>query len=108
MRLNSTYVIRRIRLGEHGSHVECRVERLGYSSMLQHLVHHSPDGFEFGYAGSGPADLARSIVGHFMETSRPDPRIYQVVKDRLLAGAGGDAVVITSDQLQTIIKECKS
>lgn len=25
------------------------------------VVHHSPDGFEFGYAGSGPADLALNI-----------------------------------------------
>lgn len=26
------------------------------------VVHHSPTGFEFGYAGSGPADLALNIV----------------------------------------------
>jgi len=25
------------------------------------VVHHSPDGFEFGYAGSGPADLALNV-----------------------------------------------
>lgn len=30
---------------------------------VPHLVtHHSPTGFEFGYAGSGPADLALNIV----------------------------------------------
>ena len=26
------------------------------------LVHHSPTGFEFGYGGSGPADLALNII----------------------------------------------
>jgi hypothetical protein len=29
---------------------------------LQHIVRHSPTGFEFGYGGSGPADLAYSIL----------------------------------------------
>jgi hypothetical protein len=29
---------------------------------LRHVVRHSPTGFEFGYGGSGPADLALSIL----------------------------------------------
>lgn len=32
------------------------------SYNLRHIAYHSPDGFEFGYGGSGPADLARSIL----------------------------------------------
>ena len=31
---------------------------------LQHVVLHSPDSFEWGYAGSGPADLALSILAN--------------------------------------------
>jgi hypothetical protein len=31
-------------------------------SALQHVVRHSPTGFECGYGGSGPADLARSLL----------------------------------------------
>jgi hypothetical protein len=31
------------------------------------VVHHSPTGFEWGYAGSGPADLALNIVHFFAE-----------------------------------------
>lgn len=39
-----------------------RTER-GVGTNVPHLVvHHSPDGFEFGYGGSGPADLALNIV----------------------------------------------
>lgn len=30
--------------------------------VLEHVVKHSPTGFSWGYAGSGPADLARSIL----------------------------------------------
>lgn len=33
-------------------------------SSLPHVVLHSPDGFEWGYAGSGPADTALSILAH--------------------------------------------
>lgn len=29
---------------------------------LKHIVRHSPDGFEWGYGGSGPAELARCIL----------------------------------------------
>lgn len=30
--------------------------------LLRHHVRHSPDGFEWGYLGSGPAELARCIL----------------------------------------------
>lgn len=52
---------------------------------LPHLVRHSPTGFEWGYAGSGPADLARSIAGDHMGVDDPSPLIYQTVKDELVA-----------------------
>ncbi len=34
-------------------------------SPLPHCVRHSPTGFEIGYCGSGPADLAFSILKHW-------------------------------------------
>lgn len=33
-----------------------------YEVPLKHIVRHSPTGFEWGYGGSGPADLALSIL----------------------------------------------
>jgi hypothetical protein len=39
--------------------------------QLKHFVRHSPDGFEWGYGGSGPAELARCILlDHFGEDGR--------------------------------------
>ena len=32
------------------------------------VVHHSPNGFEFGYAGSGPADLALNVCQHYLNS----------------------------------------
>lgn len=37
----------------------------GKSYEFPHVELHSPDGFEFGYAGSGPADLALSILADY-------------------------------------------
>lgn len=34
---------------------------------LRHAVRHSPTGFEWGYGGSGPADLARSILLDYLD-----------------------------------------
>lgn len=35
-------------------------------SIPRPLVHHSPDGYEWGYGGSGPADLALNILHLFL------------------------------------------
>ena len=32
------------------------------------VVHHSPNGFEFGYAGSGPADLALNVCQAYLNS----------------------------------------
>lgn len=34
----------------------------GVETELVHVIRHSPDGFNFGYNGSGPSDLALSIL----------------------------------------------
>jgi hypothetical protein len=52
---------------------------------LPHNERHSPDGFEWGYAGSGPADLARSILTHALELEGAEaeaihPALYQRFK----------------------------
>lgn len=35
---------------------------LRFVGMLTHIAIHSPTGFEWGYSGSGPTDLARSLL----------------------------------------------
>lgn len=51
---------------------------------LKHRVRHSPTGYEWGYLGSGPADLALSILWDFMghEPTRAD---YMCFKDQFVA-----------------------
>jgi len=48
-------------------------------ASVAHLAHHSPSGFECGYGGSGPADLALSILAAFAPTRADGPteRLYK-------------------------------
>ena len=92
--MTKTYIVRRITgvtgKGDPGKVVGMVLDSRGAAKELEHLVHHSPDGFEFGYAGSGPADLARSIVGDLLRTHQPHPADYQPVKFALIATLKGD------------------
>ncbi len=70
---------------------------------LKHLVRHSPDGFEWGYGGSGPADLARSIVGDLLKQAEPSPADYQRVKLALIATLPEKGGEITEDQVLEVL-----
>jgi hypothetical protein len=48
----------------------------------QRVYNHSPDGFEWGYGGSGPAQLALAIMLELTGSSDG----YQELKDKLIAG----------------------
>lgn len=65
---------------------------------LPHLVRHSPDGFEYGYGGSGPSDLARSIVGDLLGERDPKPSLYRPVVGRLISQISGDGPVFVSEE----------
>lgn len=54
-------------------------EEDGSASMLTHHVRHSPDGHSWGYAGSGPAELAKDILWDHLGTE-PHPACYQAFK----------------------------
>lgn len=63
--------------------VDCRVLEGGRPSrQLPHVVLHSPSGFNAGYLGSGPADLALSIlVDHLGEDPDAIRAIYRAQRD---------------------------
>lgn len=97
------------RVRREGDRVTCWVWRgHGVRSPLPHLVRHSPDGFEIGYGGSGPADLARSILAHHLGTPDVEPRLYQAFKDSFLAhpshAAGRDLTVGQIEQWMGVLR----
>lgn len=44
-----------------GSKTDADIERTVITNVSHLVTHHSPVGYEFGYAGSGPADLALNV-----------------------------------------------
>jgi hypothetical protein len=106
--------------------VSCEVLREGARPrQLPHVAVHSPTGFEVGYGGSGPADLALSIVADLLDASRsksayrcPSGRdadawlLYQPFKWRFLAGLdvgrGRSAELDAAELHAWIVKELQA
>ena len=63
------------------------------------LFNHSPDGFEYGYAGSGPAQLALAILADHLK-NRPEDMRYAKRIARL-----DDAELESSDKLAVRIHQ---
>lgn len=60
----------------------------GVEIPLPHIKKHSPDGFEWGYAGSGPAELALAILAYVTgegEKMAERPDLYQRFKFDVIA-----------------------
>lgn len=53
-------------------------------ASVPHIVRHSPTGLEWGYNGSGPADLARSVLLAFADEATAD-RLHVAYKDEVVA-----------------------
>lgn len=60
-------------------------ERLILPDRSQRVVNHSPDGFEFGYHGSGPAQLALAIMLEVTNDKRRAHALYQNFKTEFIA-----------------------
>lgn len=70
------------------------------------LRNHSPDGFEWGYGGSGPAQLALAILADASANDEVALKHYQTVKARLIAPLQEDDWTLTEhDILDSIMRE---
>jgi hypothetical protein len=76
--------------------------RNGVQEPLEGRWHHtgfSHGQFNWGYGGSGPADLARSIIADLIGTDNPDPAIYQPFKWEFVS-SWGDRWEISLDEIR--------
>jgi hypothetical protein len=73
------------------------IDENGQKVELMHIERHSPDGFQWGYGGSGPADLALSIMVHHLNVTcgftwdravQEADCWYQAFKREFLVGIG--------------------
>lgn len=73
------------------------------------LANHSPTGFEWGYGGSGPAQLALAILAHATGNDRLACRLHQPFKWARIAGLDRDQPWrIYSDEVLRFAKQRRS
>ncbi len=72
------------------------------------LHNHSPDGFEWGYAGSGPAQLALALCADALDDDDRALKIYQEFKFRVVAKFKGDVVWITQEDIIRNVEEIEA
>jgi len=81
--------------------IEEGVER---SLDLRHdLRNHSPDGANWGYGGSGPAQLSLALVADATGDDELAQRTYQAFKRRVVAGFEGDRWELGDDFIRQIV-----
>lgn len=70
--------------------------RLTHAPLPRTLVYHSPTGFEFGYGGSGPADLALNILA-LVVSPKEAMHLHQQFKWDFIARAkAGDVLPLSN------------
>lgn len=105
---------RQMQQGNDGVPVSCRcvvtVETNGRKRPLRlrlDIRNHSPDGFEWGYGGSGPAQLALALVADCCGRADTVPAIYQRVK-RLIAGLPKEGWILTEEQVRRVVEAART
>lgn len=68
------------------------------------LYNHSPDGFQWGYQGSGPAQLALAILLDLTEDPDLSVRLHQEFKRHFIA-TSGNKLLITGPEIEAWLKQ---
>lgn len=72
----------------------------GIETNVPHVVRrHSPTGLEWGYGGSGPADLALNALLHYTDRDTAE-RHYQDFKWDFIAGMANEGGVIKGERIR--------
>lgn len=78
--------------------------REGRPQPLRHIVCHSPTGFEWGYGGSGPADLSLSILADFLGNEELAKDLKGAFKWHIVAKLPRMAWILAGDILHRFIE----
>jgi len=91
-----------------GDGCEVVVKQDGYPDVMLRrrldLRNHSPTGFEWGYAGSGPAQLALALCADVLDDDARALRVYQHFKGRQVQGWKKDAWQIDEEAVKREVR----
>jgi hypothetical protein len=71
------------------------------------LRNHSPTGLEWGYSGSGPAQLALALAADLLGDDERAQAIYQRLKFKLIAGLPHDGWELSEERMRAAIDAIK-
>jgi hypothetical protein len=69
------------------------------------LWNHSPTGFEWGYGGSGPAQLALAILADHLGNDDEAVTLHQEFKRNVVAGLDYCGWALTSEQIEAALEQ---
>jgi len=72
------------------------------------LRNHSPSGFEWGYPGSGPAQLALAIMAEHLENDGLAEEQYQAFKWAVVVKLPREGWTLTSDEIEQVLAKLDS
>lgn len=75
-----------------------------WTNVPQRIIVHSPSGFEWGYGGSGPADLALNILAMCVPL-RQAYQLHQDFKWKFIATMNWEGGVIEGEDIIAFLKE---
>ena len=97
-------VYRGVRI-DHGGAVI--VEDNGESGSLDprhDVCCHSASGFDWGYSGSGPAQLALALAADVLGDDERAERVHQQLKFKLIGGLSAEGWVLTEERIRAVIE----
>ncbi len=71
------------------------------------LRNHSPTGFEWGYGGSGPAQLALAILADHLQDVTAAQKLYQDFKFKVIGSLIADSWTLSSADVEKALAEIK-
>jgi hypothetical protein len=69
------------------------------------VISHSPTGFEWGYGGSGPSQLALAILLDFFGEPSKAKQLYQDFKWKFIAHAPMEGFVVRAEEIKKWLAE---
>lgn len=82
-----------------------RVDHMAKTNVQRALTLHSPTGFEWGYGGSGPADLALNILVRFGLSEFDATNLHQDFKWKFIAPMPAEGGVIRASEIACWVAE---
>jgi len=75
---------------------------------LHHVVLHSPTGLEWGYAGSGPADLALSLLADASGDGELAERYHQAFRFEVVSRLPREGWTITAAEIKSWLEAARA